>query len=130
MSTPDSKLDAHLQALFAGLDTRADFDTRLMARLRSQSHVDAIERVKRARQQEHTRYVRARSMLRLLTLDTVGFAFLLAVAFIALWPQVRPLATDLVRLHGPYIAILVSLLIAAVPLIGMWADQTRRPIRF
>jgi hypothetical protein len=129
MSTPDSRLDAHLQALFGGLDTRADFDVRLMARLRAQSHADAIERARRARQQEHARYVRARSMLRLLTLDTLGIVFLFAVASIAVWPQVRPLATDLLRQHGPYIAILVSLLIAAVPLVGMWADQTRRPIR-
>ncbi len=77
MSTPDSELDKHLQALFGGLDTGADFDARLMARLRAESQINATARAMRARQQERARYRRAlselqgrrRSMLRLLTLD-------------------------------------------------------------
>ena len=68
-------------------------------------------------------------MLRLLTLDTLGIALLLVVAVVAVWPRVRPGALDLVRQYGPYLAILSSLLIAAVPLLGMWADQTRRHVR-
>jgi hypothetical protein len=129
MSTPDSGLDRNLRALFGALDTRADFDVRLMARLRAESQADALARARRARQQEHARYQSARSMLRLLTLDTLGLAFLLVVAVAAIWPRVRPEALDLVRQHGPYLAVLLSVLIGAVPLLGMWADQTRRHFR-
>ena len=51
MSNPDSELDRRLQALFGGLDTEADFDARLMARLRVESHTDAAERAIRVRQE-------------------------------------------------------------------------------
>jgi hypothetical protein len=129
MSRPDSELDKNLRALFGGLDTRADFDVRLMARLRAESQADALARARRARQQEHARYQSARSMQRMLTFDTLGIALLLVVAMVAIWPRVKPEALDLVRQHGPYLAILLSLVIGAVPLLGMWADQTRRHFR-
>src|SRR4029077_3767162 len=94
MSTPDKELDRHLQALFGGLDTGPDFDARLMARLRAESQTDATERAMRARQQERARYRKAvfelqswrRSMLRLLTLDTLGIALPLVVAVGTAWP--------------------------------------------
>jgi hypothetical protein len=138
MSTPDTELDKHLQALFGGLDTGADFDARLMARLRAESHTDTTERAMRARQQEHARYRRAvlelqswrRSMLRLLTLDTLGIALLLVVAVVAAGPRlISQHVMDIWRQHGLYIAMSLGILIAAVPLLGMWIDQTRRPIR-
>ena len=137
MSKPDSELDRHLRALFGGLDTRADFDARLMARLRAESQTHAAERAIRARHQERTRYRRAllelqnrrRSTLRLLTLDALGIALLLAVAIVTAWPHFSRDVTDVWRQYGPYIAMLLGILIAAVPLIGMWAEQTRRPIR-
>ena len=137
MSTPDTELDKHLQALFAGLDTGADFDARLMARLRVEAHADATGRAMRARQQEQARYRSAvlelqswrRSMLRLLTLDTLGVALLLAVAVVTVWPHFRPDVVDILRHYGPYIVTLLAVLIAAVPLIGMWAEQTRKPVR-
>ncbi len=129
MSTADSRLDRHLQALFRGLDTRAGFDARLAARLRAESQAEAIERARRARQRERARYVSARSGLRQLTLDTLGMALVLAVVLILAWPQLKPVAIDLLRQHGPYVAILTSLLLAAVPLLGIWADQSRRPLR-
>jgi len=55
---------------------------RVMARLRAESQTDAAERAIRARQRERARYRKAllelhswrRSMLRLLTLDTLGIA--------------------------------------------------------
>jgi len=136
MSTPDSELDRHLQALFGGLDTRPDFDARLMTRLRAESQTEANERAMRA-EQERARYRRAvlelqswrRSMLRLLTLDTLGIGLLLVVAVVAAWPHVSGNVTDLSRQYGPYIAMLLGILIATVPLLGMWAEQTRRPIR-
>jgi len=137
MSTPDSELDRHLRALFAGLDTAADFDARLMARLRAESQADATARAMQARQQEHARYRRAvqelhsrrRSMLRLLTLDTLGIAFMLVVGVVAAWPHFSPHVLDIWRQYGPDIAMLLAVLIAAVPLVGMWAEQTDRPVR-
>jgi hypothetical protein len=136
MSTPDSELDRHLQALFGGLDTRADFDARLMTRLRAESQAEANERAMRVKQ-ERARYRRAvlelqswrRSMLRLLTLDTLGIGLLLVVAVVAAWPHVSRNVMGISRQYGPYIAMLLGILIAAVPLLGMWAEQTRRPIR-
>ena len=136
MSTPDSELDRHLHALFAGLDTGADFDARLMARLRAESQQEANERALRE-QQERARYRQAvwelqswrRSMLRLLTLDTLGIGLLLVVAIVTAWPHLSRDVVAISRQYGPYITMVLGILIAAVPLLGMWAEQTRRPIR-
>jgi len=136
MSTPDSELDRHLRALFAGLDTGADFDARLMARLRAESHTEANERALRA-QQERARYRQAvselqswrRSVLRLVTLDTLGIGLLLVVAVVAAWPHLGRDVMDLSRQCGRYIVMLLAILTAAVPLVGMWAEQTRGPLR-
>jgi len=135
MSTPHSELDKHLQALFRALDTAPDFDARLMARLRAESQTDAAERAIRARQQERERYRNAllelqswrRSVLRLLTLDTLGIAFLLVVAVVTAWPRLNGVL-DISRQYGPYLATLLGVLITAVPLVGMWADRTRSRI--
>jgi cation transport ATPase len=137
MSTRDSQLDERLQALFRGLDTAPDFDARLMARLRAESQTDAAERASRARQQERERHGRAlldlqswrRSMLRLLALDTLGIAFLLVVAVVTAWPHLNPQAMDSLRQYGPHIATLLCVLLAAVPLVGAWAEWYRSPIR-
>jgi hypothetical protein len=137
MSTPDSELDKHLRALFGGLDTSAGFDARLMARLRAESQTDAIDAARRARQQEHARYRRAvlelqhsrRSMLRLLTLDTLGIALLLVVAVVTAGPRLSRDVMDISHQYGPYIAMLLGILIAAVLLAGMWAEQTGRSTR-
>ena len=137
MSSPNSELDKHLQALFGGLDTRADFDARLMARLRAESHTAATERAMRTREQESARYRRAvselqtwrRSMLRILTLDTLGIALLLVAAIVTAWPHVRQDVMDISRQYAPYIAMSLGVLIAGVPLLAMWAEQTRRPVR-
>jgi hypothetical protein len=137
MSTPDSELDRHLRALFGGLDTRADFDARLMARLRAESQTDATARALRARQQERARYRRAvlelqsgrRLLLRLLTLDTLGIALLLVVAVVTAWPHLSRNVMDISQQYSPYIAISLSIVIGAVPLLGMWAEQTRKSLR-
>ena len=136
MSTRDSQLDKRLEALFGGLDTAPDFDARLMARVRAESHTDAAELAIRARQQERLRYRKAqlelkswrRSMLRLLTLDTLGIAVLLVVAIVTAWPHLNRDVPDISRQYGPYIATLLGVLIAAVPPVGMWAERTRSPI--
>jgi hypothetical protein len=136
MSTQDLKLDQRLQILFGGLDAGPDFDTRLMARLRTESQTDAVERATRARQQEQERYRRAlsdqqswrRSMLRLLTLDTLGIGFSLVVAVVTAWPHLDPQVLDVLRQYGPQIATSLGVLLAAVPLVGMWAERHRSPI--
>jgi len=136
MSTRDSQLNKHLDALFGGLDTAADFDARLMARLRAESQTDAAGRAIRARQRERARYRKAlselqswrRSMLQLLTLDTLGIAVLLGVAVVMAWPHLNGDVLDTSRQYGPYLATLLGVLIAAVPLVGMWAERTRSPI--
>jgi len=68
-------------------------------------------------------------MLRLLTLDTLGIALLLVVAVVTAWPHLSRDVMDISRQYGPYIVTLLGVLIAAVPLLGMWAEHSRRPIR-
>jgi hypothetical protein len=137
MSTPDSELEEHLAAIFGGLDTRADFDARLMSCLRAESQTDAAERVMRARQQELTRHrrevlelqSRRRLTLWLLALDALGISLLLMVAVITAWSRFGADVMGISRQYGPYIAMLLAALIAAVPLLGMRGEQTRGPIR-
>jgi hypothetical protein len=138
MNTPDTLLDESLQRLFRDLDAAPDFDARLMARLRTESQTDAAERMTRARKQERERHENAllelqsqrRSMLRLLTFDTLGIACLLIVAVAAVWPHVGPQLRDSMRQYGPQIATLLGVLVAAVPLVGMWAEQHRSPTHY
>jgi hypothetical protein len=137
VSTLDSTLDQHLQAIFGDLDTGGGFDARLTARLRVESQLDATERARRARQNEWARYQGAvselqrerRLMLRLLTLDTLGIAALLAIAVGAAWPLFGGDVMGISRQYGPYILMVLSILIAGVPLSVMWAEQSRRPNR-
>lgn len=137
MSTPDPKLDQHLQALFGDLDTGADFEARLVTRLRAESQLDATEQARRALQQERARHQRAvselqswrRSMLRLFTLDALGIAALLVMASVAAWPLFSRPVMDISRQYGPYILMLLSILIASVPVLVMWVEEPRRPIR-
>ena len=137
MSTPDPKLDQHLQALFGDLDTGADFEARLVTRLRAESQLDATEQARRALQQERARHQRAvaelqswrRSMLRLFTLDALGIAALLVIASVAAWPLFSGPVMDISRQYGPYVLMLLSILIASVPLLLMWVEESRRPIR-
>jgi hypothetical protein len=58
MNIPESDHDQHLRALFGGLDTKAHFDLRLMARLQAESQPEAIGRAAQAREQERARYRR------------------------------------------------------------------------
>ena len=137
MNSADSELDRHLRALFGGLDTGADFDARLMARVRAESQAAASERAMRARQQERARYQRAffelqswrRSMLRMLTLDTLGIALLLVAAIVTVGPHVSQDLMGISRQYAPYIAMSLGILIAAVPVLAIWAEQTRRSVR-
>jgi hypothetical protein len=139
MNTPrDTQLDERLQRLFRDLDAAPDFDARLMERLRAESKTDAHERMIRTRKQERERHERAlpelqsqcRSTLRRLTFDTVGIACLMIVAIAAVWPHVGPQIMDGLRQYGPQIAMLLGVLVAAVPLVGMWAEEHRKPTHF
>jgi hypothetical protein len=138
MNTRDTQLDERLQRLFRDLDAAPDFDARLMARLRMESQTDAAERMIRARKQERERHEKAllelqsqrRSTLRRLTFDTVGIACLLIVVVAAVWPHVGSQIMGGLRQYGPQIVTLLGLLVAAVPLVGMWVEQHRSPIHF
>ena len=66
-------------------------------------------------------------MLRLLTLDTLGIGLLPVVAFVTAWPHFNPQVMDGLRQYGPHIATLLSVLLAAVPLVGIWAERYRSP---
>jgi len=137
MSNPDSELDKRLQALFGSLDTGTGFDARLIAHLRVESQADAAGRAIRAQHQERERYRKEllqlkswrRSTVRLLTLDTLGISLLLAIAVAMAWPHLSRDVVDISRQYGPNIVTLLGVLIAGVPLVGMWAEQSRRPIR-
>jgi hypothetical protein len=137
MSTPVPELDRQLLALFGGLDTGTDFDARLMARLQAESQADTAQRVIRARQEERERHRKAlfglqswrRSMLRLLTLDTLGITLLLVVALLTAWPHLNRNVLNIPLQYGLHMATLIGLLLAAVPVVGMWSEQTRRPVR-
>jgi hypothetical protein len=137
MSIPESDHDQHLRALFGGLDTKADFDGRLMARLQVERHAETIGRTALARERERARYRREvlglrtsrRLMLRLLTLDALGIAASLVIAIGAAWRLLGADVMGTAREYGPHILIAFSILIASVPLSVMWAEQSRKSIR-
>ena len=107
-----------------------------MARLHAEAPTVAAERALRARR-ERARYRSTilelqnwrRSMLRQATLDTLGIALLLVVVGVTAWPHVSVNVMNIWRQYGLYLAMMLSIVIAALPLLGMWAEQTRRPIR-
>jgi hypothetical protein len=134
MGTPDFELEGHLRALFGNLDTRPDFDARLTARLWAESQTDATERAVRARQLERARYRRAvlelqswrRSMLRRLTLDTLGVALMVVVAAFTAWPHVSRHVMDVLRQYGPYIAMMLGLVVPGVTLLALFSASSAR----
>ena len=132
MNTPDFEPDQHLQALFTNFDTKADFDARLMARLRAESQRGEGEWLAHARQQERARHGRAalelQRSLRLLTLDALGIAVLLLAVAVTAWPSLRVEVIDMSRQYGRYIAMFLAILIAVVPLLAMRAEQPRARI--
>jgi len=136
MSMPDADLDGRLQVLFRGLDVPLDFDARLMARLHAESQTDAVARAMRARQRERERHGRAlsdlqtwrSSMLRLSTLDALGIGLLLVVAIVSVWPHLNPQVMEGLRQYAPYIAASLGVLLAALPLAGIWAERYRSPM--
>jgi hypothetical protein len=136
MSIPESDHDQHLRALFGGLDTKADFDLRLMARLQAERQAEVIGRAALAREQERARYRREvlglqswLRLMRLLTLDILGIAALLVLAIGAAWPLFGVDVIGILRQNGPYILTAFSILIAGIPLLVMWAEQSRTPVR-
>jgi hypothetical protein len=137
MSIPEFDQDRHLRALFGGLDTKRNFDARLMARLRVETQIEATGRAAIARERERARYRREvlglrtsrRLMLRLLTLDALGIAALLVIAIGAAWRLFGADVMGTSREYGAHILIAFSILIASVPLSVMWAEQSRKSIR-
>ena len=68
-------------------------------------------------------------MAKRLTLDTLGIALLLVVVVVSAWPHIGRDVMSVSHQYGPYIAMLLGSLIAAIPLLGIWAEQSRRPMR-
>ena len=56
-------------------------------------------------------------------------SILLVVAIVTAWPHLNPQVMDGLRQYGVHIATSVGVLFAAVPLVGMWAERYRSPIR-
>ena len=87
-------------------------------------------------QQESERYARAlsdlqswrRSMLRLLTLDTSGVGLLLVVAVVRPGRISIRKSMEGLRQYAPYIATSVGVVLAVLPVVGIWAERHRGPI--
>jgi hypothetical protein len=112
--TDDPKdLDRLLTAVFGNLDTRPDFNTRLMERVRSESLNDAARTALLATQHEQLRYGAAKrellswqwlvqSIAKVVTLDRIGIAALAAGAIATTWsPQeLRQVLPEIVTAVG------------------------------
>ncbi len=126
MTTPESDIHQRLQTLFRGLDAAPDFDARLMLRLRTEGadRLGGAGAAARRREQErHSKSVRElgswrRSMLRLLTFDTLAIGGALVVASVAAWPHVGPLVVFGLRQYGVGPSSYRS---------GFWLQQCRSP---
>lgn len=132
MSTRNLDLDRHLREHFGALDTRPDFDERLMARVQAASRVEQDEEAARTRQRERERSRYRRSVLDLQTerrqrsLEGLGIALLLIIAGVSVWSRISGDVMDLVHQHGLSLLTALAVLIGAVPLVGLWAEDTHR----
>jgi hypothetical protein len=126
MIDKERQLDEALYALFADMDITAGFDAGVLVRLRADSQSEFAVRVNSARQRERERYRIARSelqnlfrsSLRMLALDGLGIAYLLVVSAVAVWRHWDSQFIETISDYYPYIAALLGILIAVVPLVG------------
>jgi uncharacterized membrane protein YcjF (UPF0283 family) len=115
-------MDQRLSALFSGLDTRPEFNARLLDRLHLEVTRDAEERAQQARQLEQLRYGVAkqellswrrwtRAVSRFVTLETVGIGVLAASVITSAW------SAEQLRQFVPVLVTAVGVLLALAPVI-------------
>ena len=120
--SPSAKLDARLAAVFSGIDTRPDFDTRLFERLQMEAAQDAQERARHARQLEQFRHGVVKQELliwrrwtqavsRVVTLETIGVGVLAASVITSVW------SADQIRQFAPILLTAVGALLALAPVL-------------
>ena len=126
MTTPGPSLDARLATLLQGLDTSADFDARVMSRVRVESTAVAAEEFRHALLLESTRYGAARRQLswrtrlrRAVTLDTVGISVLALFGAEAIWAGLPPQIAEFLRQYAPEILTAIGVLLAVAPIIAL-----------
>jgi hypothetical protein len=116
-------MDQRLSALFGRLDTRPEFNARLLDRLHREVTQDAEERAKQARQLEQLRYGVAkqellswhrwtRAVSKIVTLETVGIGVLAASVITSAW------SAEQIRQFAPVLVTAVGALLALAPVIG------------
>jgi hypothetical protein len=136
MNDRESRLEAALQTLFRDVDTTADFEARVLVRLRSNSFLKLAEEMNRARQVERERYRRAslevknglRATLQQWALDGLGIAGLSVMVLIGAWRHLGPGAIESLAEFGPYVGTLLGAFLVIVPLVGMWVERYRYPL--
>jgi hypothetical protein len=134
MIDKEYQLDAALRALFRDIDSSPGFDASVMSQLQGNFHSQFGEQADRARQLERDRYRIAlledrnthRAKLRLLTFDGFGIACLVAVVEAAVWRHWDFHVAESVSDYYPYIAAVLGVLIAAVPVVGMAIERNER----
>jgi hypothetical protein len=126
MINKECQVDEALFALFADIDITPGFDAAVLARLHDDSRSGFAERADSARQRERERYRIAqselekllRSSLRILALDGLGIGYLLAISAVAVWRHGDSRIIAIISDYYPYIAVLLGILIALIPLVG------------
>jgi hypothetical protein len=122
------QLDGALYAMFGDVDVSPEFDTRVMTRLQG-LQLDSAEQANRARRIEQERYRTAllearkigRAKLWLLTIDGFGIACLLVVITVTALRNV--VAVEVIINYYPYVAVLLGILVAAAPVVGMVVER-------
>jgi hypothetical protein len=124
-------LNQRLSAAFGGLDTRADFNARLQARLHAESQKDATDLANRARRTEQERYVAARrellslrywkkSFSRLVTRERFGLGplELAGAAALIIGVLTSVISRDELRQYAPTAITILGILLALSPVIS------------
>jgi hypothetical protein len=116
-------VDRRLSALFSRLDTRPEFNARLLDRLHREVTQDARERARQARELEQLRHGVAqrellgwrgwtRAVSRIVTLETVGLGVLAASVIASAW------SSEQIRQFAPVLVTAVGALLALAPVIA------------
>lgn len=121
MSDPNA-LDNRLAAVFSRIDTRPEFESRLLERLHLEATQDSQERSRKARELEQLRHGVAKQELlswrrwtrpisRVVTLETIGIGALAASVITSVC------SADEIRQFAPVLITAVGVLLALVPVI-------------